>query len=201
MIERLRGEVIEKRPGHVVVMAGGVGYGLDIPLSTHEALPRVGQQADLFVHTHVREDTFELFGFATREEREAFLVLQRVSGIGPVIALAVLSEMSPGAFARAVESGRLDALTQVKGVGKRTAERLVLELKGKLKSYGWAAGPLTERRARLTGHPEADDAVAGLVTLGMKESQAEKAVAAAISSLGKSATVKELIVESLKHRK
>ena len=202
MIERIRGEIIEKDPGHVVVLTGGIGYGLDIPLSTHEALPRVGEQAELFVHTHVRAEALALFGFATRDEREAFLVLQSVSGIGPAMALATLSDMAPAALAKAVESGDTQRLTRIKGVGKKTAERLVLELRGRLKTYSWASGLVAGKRpiGLLAGHPHAGDAVQALVGLGMKEAQAETRIASAIHALGPDSAVEDLIKEGLKRR-
>jgi Holliday junction DNA helicase RuvA len=204
MIERLNGEIVEKEPGHVVAMAGGVGYGLDIPLSTYEALGRVGQTVDLFVHTHVREQTLQLFGFATAEERDAFAVLQSVSGVGPGLALTILSGMSIAEFVRAVESGDGLALTTVKGIGKRTAERMILELRDKLKGYAWAAQAAAtgkpSARSVLDSHPSARDAMMGLVNLGMKELQAEKAIAAALDALGESASVEELVVEGLRWR-
>ncbi|OPZ05279.1 MAG: Holliday junction ATP-dependent DNA helicase RuvA [candidate division BRC1 bacterium ADurb.BinA364] len=199
MIERLRGELIEKTPRHAVVMAGGVGYGMDIPLSTYEALPREGEAADLFVHTHVREDMLLLFGFASAEEREAFLLLQGASGVGPAAALSVLSAMSLGALGRALAEGDADALTRVKGIGKRTAERIVLDLKNKTKHLPWVAAAAMAAENVPLRH-EARDAVAALVNLGMKEPQAEKAVAAAAAALPPSATVEQLVVEGLKRR-
>jgi len=199
MIEHVIGEILEKEPGHVVVMAGGVGYGLDIPDSTYEALPRPGGMADLFVQTRVREDDIHLFGFVSRDEREVFRIVQGVSGIGPAMALSILSCMPLGKFAQAVESGQTDAIVQVKGIGKRTAERIIVELRDKLK--GFALGGPAVVHAILDDRPETRDAVAGLMDLGMKEAPAQQAVAKAIEAIGDSATVEQLVVEALKHRK
>jgi len=202
MIERLRGELLEKEPRHVVVDCAGVGYGLDIALTTFESLPQIGQAVDLYVHTHVREDALELFGFARREERSLFLILQTISGVGPSLALTVLSSISPATLARAVDSGDADTLTRIKGIGKRTAERLVLELKGKLKEFALLTAQEEEPAPSvLTGNAAARDAVAALVGLGMKEFQAEKAVASAIAALPPDATVQQMVIEGLKWRK
>lgn len=201
MIERLRGDLLEKTPGHIVVAVGGVGYGLDIPLSTFQTLPLEGHAADLHVHTHVRDDAIVLFGFATRDEREAFESLMAVSGVGPALALATLSQMQPAALAGAVESGNSNALTLIKGVGKRTAERIVLELKGKLAKFGWGVGAAAQPGINLGGRSELQDAVAALVGLGMKPAQAEKAIGQASTALGQDAPVEQLVREGLKYRK
>jgi Holliday junction DNA helicase RuvA len=199
MIEHILGEILEKKPGHVVVMTGGVGYGLDIPDSTFSALPAPGGMADLFVQTHVREDDIHLFGFATRDERQVFRIVQGVSGIGPAMALSILSCMPLSAFARAVEAGETDAIVRIKGIGKRTAERIIVELRDKLK--GFAPGGPAAVHSVLDDRPESRDAVAALVNLGMKEAPAQQAVAKAIEAMSDSATVEQLVVEALKRRK
>jgi len=202
VIERLRGELLEKQPRHLVVDCAGVGYGLDISTTTYEALPLVGQPVDLFVHTHVREDALELFGFVQREERELFLVLQTISGVGPGMALTLLSSLSPANLARAVEAGDATALTRVKGVGRKTADRLVLELKGKLKALALTAqSDDGAAAAMLAGNAPAREAIAALMELGMKEPQAEKAIAAAVAALPEDASTQQLVIEGLKWRK
>ena len=132
MIGRIAGTLLEKNPPHIVVDCGGVGYEIDVPMSTLYNLPEPGQPVVLLTHQVVREDAHLLYGFATAAEREAFRQLTKISGVGPRIALSVLSGLSVAELAQAVtmqESGRL---TRIPGIGKKTAERLLLELKGKL---------------------------------------------------------------------
>ena len=132
MIGRIAGTLLEKNPPHILVDCGGVGYELDVPMSTLYNLPEPGQQVTLLTQQVVREDAHLLYGFGTSHEREAFRQLTKISGVGPRIALAVLSGLSVAELAQAVtmqESGRL---TKIPGIGKKTAERLLLELKGKL---------------------------------------------------------------------
>ena len=132
MIGRLHGKLIEKTPPQVLVDVGGVGYEVDVPMSTFCNLPAEGSEITLLTHFIVREDAQLLYGFATAAERQTFRALIRISGVGPRIALAVLSGMSTQDLADAVEQGNATLLTRVPGIGKKTADRLVLELKGKL---------------------------------------------------------------------
>ena len=136
MYEHLRGTLEERSPAHVVVDVGGVGYVASIPLSTFEKLPPVGKPVHLHVALVVREDSQRLFAFATREERTFFLRLQEVSGVGPAVALGIVSSMAFAAFRGAVAAGDAAQLRRVRGVGKRLSERLVVELKGKLGDSG-----------------------------------------------------------------
>ena len=140
MIARLRGILLESSYTACVIEAGGVGYEAAIPLSTFEKLPRTGEEASLFIHTQVREDAISLFGFATAEERALFRLLIGVSGIGGKLALNVLSAMPTAAFCQAVTSGDIKMLSRINGIGKRTAERLVVELKEKLSDFSSPAG-------------------------------------------------------------
>ena len=140
MIARLRGILLESSYTACVIEAGGVGYEAAIPLSTFEKLPHTGEEASLFIHTQVREDAISLFGFATAEERALFRLLIGVSGIGGKLALNVLSAMPTAAFCQAVVSGDIKILSRINGIGKRTAERLVVELKGKLSDFSSPAG-------------------------------------------------------------
>ena len=140
MIARLRGILLESSYTACVIEAGGVGYEAAIPLSTFEKLPHTGEEASLFIHTQVREDAISLFGFATAEERALFRLLIGVSGIGGKLALNVLSAMPTAAFCQAVVSGDIKMLSRINGIGKRTAERLVVELKGKLSDFSSPAG-------------------------------------------------------------
>jgi Holliday junction DNA helicase RuvA len=170
VIGRIAGTLLEKNPPEVLVDAGGVGYEIDVPMSTFYNLPAVGQKVTLLTHLTIREDAHHLYGFLTASERQAFRELIRISGVGSRTALAVLSGMSVGELAQAVtlqESGRL---TKIPGIGKKTAERLLLELKGKLgaalEGVGGAAAPATE----------STDILRALLALGYSEREAAAAV-------------------------
>jgi Holliday junction DNA helicase RuvA len=171
MIGRIAGTLLEKNPPEVLVEAGGVGYEIDVPMSTFYNLPALGERVTLLTHLVVREDAHQLYGFLTAAERQAFRQLIRISGVGSRTALAVLSGMSVGELAQSValqESGRL---TRIPGIGKKTAERLLLELKGKL-------GAALEGAA-VGSAPAADggtDVLRALVALGYSEKEAAAAV-------------------------
>ncbi len=162
MIGHLDGRILELQPGLVVVEAGGVGYEVHLPVSSHPALAGRERTA-LFVHTHVREDQLALYGFVTRVERDTFRLLLGVSGIGPRTALALLSGLTPDDLAAAVEAEQWRRLAAVPGIGKRTAERLIVELKGKVATTMAAASPR-------------QDAVSALTNLGYPARAAEEAV-------------------------
>ncbi|MBS5490833.1 MAG: Holliday junction branch migration protein RuvA [Sutterella wadsworthensis] len=170
MIGRLQGKLVEKAPPQILIDVNGVGYEVDVPMSTFCNLPVEGQPVTLLTHMVVREDAQLLYGFATASERQAFRALIRISGIGPRIALAVLSGMSPNDLADAVEQGNTGLLTRVPGIGKKTAERLVLELKGKLNGSAFASttGPTTSAIQ--------NDIVSALIALGYSEREAQSAV-------------------------
>lgn len=170
MIGRLQGKLVEKAPPQILIDVNGVGYEVDVPMSTFCNLPVEGQPVTLLTHMVVREDAQLLYGFATASERQAFRALIRISGIGPRMALAVLSGMSPNDLADAVEQGNTGLLTRVPGIGKKTAERLVLELKGKLNGSAFASttGPTTSAIQ--------NDIVSALIALGYSEREAQSAV-------------------------
>lgn len=170
MIGRLQGKLVEKAPPQILIDVNGVGYEVDVPISTFCNLPAEGHPVTLLTHMVVREDAQLLYGFATASERQAFRALIRISGIGPRIALAVLSGMSPNDLADAVEQGNTGLLTRVPGIGKKTAERLVLELKGKLNGSAFASttGPTTSATQ--------NDIVSALIALGYSEREAQSAV-------------------------
>lgn len=132
MIGRLTGTLLEKHPPQILVDVHGVGYEVDVPMSTFYNLPAVGERLSLYTHFSVREDGQQLYGFLTMREREVFRLLIRISGVGPRLALAVLSGLSVDELAQAVTLQEIGRLTRIPGVGKKTAERLLLELKGKL---------------------------------------------------------------------
>ena len=179
MIARLRGRIAEKHPNRVTVDVHGVGYDLHIPLSTFYGLGEPGSEAAFRVHTHVREDTLALFGFATALELRVFEQLIGISGIGPRLALAVLSGMEPAELVRAVGRGDVRRLTGIPGIGKKTAERMGLELRDRLPSV-LEAGPEPEAG----GGPAAarGDLVSALVNLGYVRPSAERAVDAALGA-------------------
>lgn len=175
MIAHLRGVLLEKHPNQAIVDAGGVGYELTIPISTYTHLPETGRETSLHVHTHVREDALALFGFATREEKNVFERLITVSGIGPRLAVTILSGLATPDLVEAVRSGDLVRLTRIPGVGKKTAERMVLELRDKLELLPGAAPKVTAATAALT--PLERDVVSALVNLGSQRAAAEAALA------------------------
>lgn len=169
MIARLRGLLAEKLPGEVLVDVGGVGYQALISLQTFYALPPVGEKVELFIVTNLRENALELFAFAGRDERGAFSLLRGVSGIGPRLALALLSGIAPRDLARALADSDVARLVAIPGIGRKTAERLVVELRGKL------SPDAAEAAVGDAGGPEGD-AVSALLGLGYKRAEAEKAV-------------------------
>jgi Holliday junction DNA helicase RuvA len=180
VIASLRGRLAERSPASCVIEAGGVGYLVQISTFTFRALPEPGH--DVYLHTHqvVREDAVMLFGFSDVEERRVFELLITVSGVGPKVALAVLSGLRPGALARAIRDENLAALVAVPGIGRKTAERLVVELRDKLEMITAAADEVPAAPAagrRLMPRSERyEDAVAALVGLGYSAAQAQDAV-------------------------
>lgn len=177
MIGRLSGIVLEKRPDRALVDASGVGYELFVPLGTYAALPAVGERASLHVHTHVREDAILLYGFATAEEKALFERLITVSGVGPKVALAVLSGLPLPELVGALAAQNARRLSTIPGVGKKLAERLGVELKDKVGGILAAGAAAPEPAGGLGGLLE--DAVGALLNLGYKKPQAEAAVRAA----------------------
>lgn len=177
MIYSLTGSIEESMPGQVVIQCGGVGYLLHVPLTTQGSLPPVGGQGTLYTYLNVSENDVSLFGFATREEREMFILLTSVSGVGPKVGLAILSALPPNRIVLAVSTGDHKAFTVANGVGPKLAQRLVLELKDKIKAPAVAAGFAMPETAQVG--PGADvvaQAVAALSTLGYTQSEAMLAV-------------------------
>ena len=176
MIAHLRGRILEKHPNRLIVDVNGVGYDVFVPLSTFYGLGDPGSEIAIRVHTHVREDALLLYGFATTLEQDLFERLIGVSGIGPKVALAVLSGIEPPELVRAIERGDVARLTAIPGVGKKTSERIVLELKDRLPRMRPAAAA-----GAVPGTPILrDDLLSALVNLGYHRPLAEKAVDAAI---------------------
>jgi len=181
VIAHLRGRVLEKHPNRLVVDVNGVGYDVFVPLSTFYGLGEAGAEIALRIHTHVREDALALYGFTTLLEQELFERLIGVSGIGPKLALAVLSGIEPPELMRAIERGDVARLTAIPGVGKKTSERIVLELKDRL-PRALAATAASAGDAPSGAPAVRDDVLSALVNLGYHRPLAEQAVASAIKS-------------------
>ena len=178
MIAHLRGRLLEKQPNRVIVDVNGVGYDVHVPLSTFYELGEPGEDITLRIHTHVREDAFHLYGFATRLELQIFERLLSVSGIGPKLGLAVLSGIEPNELVSAIRTANVARLTGIPGIGKKTAERIGLELKDKMASFLPAdtavAAPIDDTEALRT------DLLSALMNLGYHRPLAERAVSAAM---------------------
>jgi Holliday junction DNA helicase RuvA len=174
MIAHLRGKLLAKSPQSIIVEASGVGYEVAISIPTYTGLPAEGAEVSLHIYTHVREETLALYGFVSVEEKRLFEKLFSVSGIGPKLALTVLSGLSPERLVAAIRSQDHATLTRIPGIGKKTAERVVLELKDKLEGLGptVAAGAIT---------PVAEDVVSALVNLGYQRPAALKAMENALA--------------------
>jgi holliday junction DNA helicase RuvA len=171
MIGSLRGKLIDKRPNAVLVDVGGVGYQVQIPLSTFAALGALHSEATLLIHTHVREDQFNLFGFFSAREKQCFELLISASGVGPALALKILSGMGVEELVPAIRKGDLAQLVRIPGVGKKTAERIVVELRDKL-----AAVDVPEAGKPATRTQLESDVSSALVNLGYDERSVERAI-------------------------
>jgi Holliday junction DNA helicase RuvA len=175
MIAFLRGRLIAKSPNRAIVECGGVGYDVTISVATFTSLPAEGAEARLHIHTHVREDQIALFGFAEPEEKRLFEKLLTISGIGPKLAITVLSGIDAGRLVAAIRGGDHATLTRIPGIGKKTAERVVLELKDKLDDM--AGAPAAHVGPSLG--PVADDVLSAMVNLGYARAAAETAIGTA----------------------
>ena len=198
MITFLHGKLVEALPTQVTLEVNGVGYEALIPLSSYDKLPAPGHEVKLLTHLAVREDAHVLYGFMTAQERERFrMLINTVSGIGPKIALNILSGMNVTAFRGAVAKGDVKALSQISGVGKKTAERIVVELRDKVGAAGaWEAS--SAQRGLSPADQKLNDAVLALMALGFKQVEAHDAVRAAQAALGPQAGVEELVRASLR---
>ncbi len=198
MITFLHGKLLEALPTQVVVEVHGMGYEVLIPLSSYDKLPQPGQELKLLTHLVVREDSHTLYGFMSSAERDLFrLLINTVSGIGPKIALNILSGISVTAFRGAVANGDVKALSQISGVGKKTAERIVVELKDKIGVAG-ALEAFSAQRALSPDEQKVNDAVLALMALGFKQIEAHDSVRKAQAMLGAQATIEELVRVCLK---
>ena len=176
MIAHLRGTILEKHPNQIILEAGGVGYDIQIPISTFTAMPDQGATAALRIYTHVREDALLLFGFATPEEKAVFERLISVSGIGPKLAITVLSGLPTPELIAAIRSSDLGRLVRIPGVGKKTAERIVLELKDKLISVDAAGKPTPAMETGPAYSTLERDVLSALQNLGCSRPAAEEAL-------------------------
>lgn len=175
MIGRLKGLLVHKAPPQLMIDVGGVGYELDAPMSTFYDLPELGREVVLFTHYAVKEDSVALYGFLTEAERRLFREVQKVTGIGAKIALAILSGASVSDFARLVQAGDIAALTRIPGVGKKTAERMVVELRDRAADFGGGVAVVGKAAAAAPADPAAEAAIA-LQQLGYKPAEVARLV-------------------------
>lgn len=172
MIGFLKGRLVAKKPPSVLVDVGGVGYELESPMSTFFDLPDVGETLTLYTHLAIREDAHNLYGFLTEAERVLFRTLIRVNGIGAKLALAILSSMTVDVFHRCVENQDVQSLTRLPGIGKKTAERLIIELRDRMPDLGGVAGSDQAKVRTIVASP-LDEALSALVSLGFKPQDAQ----------------------------
>jgi len=195
MFAFLRGTVARKALDHVELDVGGVGYLVWVSEQVQRKLV-VNQETVLLTHCHIREDAFQIYGFLREEERTLFTMLLGITGVGPKVALAFLSAMSVSEFGRAVQDSDVTAFTKVSGVGKKTAQRVVLEMKARLGQDAELSAILGEAEEATT--PETDDVIAALCSLGCTMAEAKKAAQRARKGLGDEATVEELVKAALR---
>lgn len=191
MIAHLRGRLLSKHPNQAIVEAAGVGYDVTISVPTFSDLPAAGGEVALYIHTHVREDALALYGFLRHSEKQIFEKLIGVSGIGPKLAITILSGMPPDEMASAIRGNDVAKLTRIPGIGKKTAERMVLELRDKLPKEA-----LGEPASLPVTSPVEEDVLSALVNLGYQRAVAER-VLATVSKNGKGASFDVMFRESL----
>ena len=199
MIAYLEGKLIEKNPTHLILEVNGVGYSVNIPVSSYASVGEVGQTVKVLTYQYVREDELKLYGFSSHQERDLFELLISVNGVGPRVALGILSSISVEDFQRSVLAEDLDVLTHISGVGKKTAQRLIVELKEKLGKVDLGIEKAVEVKEGI-GIP-AEEAVLALVSLGYNKLDARKAVQKANSESEESLPIEELIKRALKYAK
>lgn len=180
MISHLRGILIEKSPPELVIEVAGVGYEVSVPISTFYKLPELGQNLQLLTHLIIREDAHQLYGFASGAERKLFRNLMKVNGVGPKLGLAILSSIEPDAFVQTILNNDTDALIRLPGIGKKTAERLVIEMRDRLNDWyevGSDAAILATQRTNSSASKNIiQEAINALITLGYKPQEATRAV-------------------------
>lgn len=193
MIDRIEGIIVQKNPTNVVLKVGGISFLVQIPLTTAEKLPQSGNTTELITYFHVREDAMELYGFNTVEQRNLFVNLIKVSGVGPKLAIAILSRFEPNELANVVADNNAKRLTTVSGIGKKTAERLLIELRDKLKVQRTETGTPVIGEASIT-----TEAIQALEVLGFTTAKADEAVRHARKDLGDDAQLEEIVKRALK---
>jgi Holliday junction DNA helicase RuvA len=197
MISHLRGKLVQKSPTEIVIDVNGVGYQVNIPLSTFEKIDKADGEVTILTYMHVREDAMILFGFATEAEREIFRMLISISGIGPKIAQGILSGISTNDLREAVLMNNIDALTSISGVGRKTAERIILELRSKLGKIEFTEQTVTPTSQQLKARSEA---IIALMSLGFNRTSAEQTLRSVLSeSTNKELSVEEMIKKALHH--
>jgi Holliday junction DNA helicase RuvA len=196
MITFLEGTLVEKQPGRAVVNVGGVGYEVFIPLSSFDRLPPEGAACRVLTYDHVREDAHELYGFATEGERRLFLLLYSVSGVGPRTALGVLGGLSVREIKAAIAENDVKRLASIKGIGRKTAEKIIVELKDKL-TEGEMLEAVAGAEPASAEEVRTRDAILALVSLGYKQAEALKMVRAALPGAPAAATVEDLVRRAL----
>ena len=190
MIAYLRGTLIHKTPGHVIIDTGGVGYAAAVPLGTYFKLGEVGEAAELLIYTHVTDDSLALYGFGGREEKEMFLKLIGISGIGPKLAMNILSGIEPADLEEAIRKSDLARICLVPGIGKKTALRITMELQDKLENR--------EKLLAAKGSPEKEDLVSALLNMGFRRKEVERVVDQAIAAEKPGAGFEKLLRDCLK---
>lgn len=197
MIAHLSGKLLEKNATHVIVDVAGVGYEVNIPLSTFYELGEEGDEVALRIYTHVREDAIQLFGFSSPRERDLYLKVISVQGIGPKLGITVLSGIGVDELVRAVKANDLARLTSIPGIGRKTAERLVIDLRDKVGELALAKGGSEAGSPNIAiGDGHFDDALSALINLGYQRAVAEKALSAARSDVAEP-TVQKLLRRAL----
>ena len=201
MIVKIFGTILEQSPLSVVIETGGLGYEVNIPLSTVEKLPKIGKECSLFIHAVYREDSAVLYGFISRNDRDFFrLLVEKVSGIGPKIGISILSRMSVELLQNAIICSDVSLLSKCPGIGKKTAERLVIELKDKVSSQHNSIqldDSAAETMPNDQNYSNFKDAVSSLIALGYKPVDSDKLIRGAIAQLSASASVEEIIRKAL----
>ena len=194
MFAYISGKLFQKEPTSVIIDVNGIGYQINIPLSTYSALPATGQNAKLLTYYHVREDIQALYGFATPEEKELFLLLISVSGIGPKMAMTILSGTSPEQFRHRILDGDVESLTLIPGIGLKTARRIIIELGEKI---GQTSEVVPSELATVTLGATGEEALRALISLGYRRAEALNALRKAVKELGDSAPVEKYIKAAL----
>ena len=201
MIAFLKGTLVRKKPTSILLDVRDVGYELSIPMSTFEQLPKVGEKVTLLTHHHVREDAESLFGFFSSQEKEIFVTLISVSGIGPRIALAALSSMRPQQIRDYIVNGEVGMMTSVPGIGKKTAERMIVELRDKLSSLYMTPAAGATGSSVSNGAPSARaDALSALEALGLSRAAAEKSLNKALQRHPDATSVEEMVRLALRDK-